>query len=74
MVFSLAVFVSAMPANGKKKNGAATAAAASSAAGTITRGDSTVVMKEVGGIPGNECLTFRNNGTFSSLPAIPANM
>lgn len=30
--------------------------------GVITRGASTLVLKEVGGIPGNECLTFRNNG------------
>ena len=30
--------------------------------GAVTRGASTIVMFEVGGIPGNECLTFRNNG------------
>ncbi|KAG4436928.1 hypothetical protein IFR05_007579 [Cadophora sp. M221] len=30
--------------------------------GSVTRGANTIVMKEVGGIPGNECLTFRNNG------------
>jgi hypothetical protein len=34
------------------------------AAGAITRGASTIVMKEVGGILGNECLTFRNNGSY----------
>ncbi|KAF2792674.1 hypothetical protein K505DRAFT_246168, partial [Melanomma pulvis-pyrius CBS 109.77] len=28
----------------------------------VTRGASTLVLFEVGGIPGNECLTFRNNG------------
>ncbi|KAH8655034.1 hypothetical protein BGZ60DRAFT_334955, partial [Tricladium varicosporioides] len=32
------------------------------AGGAVTRGATTIVMKEVGGIPGNECLTFRNNG------------
>jgi hypothetical protein len=47
--------------------------AASASAAVITRqqtGNSglqrrrqTLVLKEVGGIPGNECLTFRNNGT-----------
>lgn len=31
--------------------------------GDVTRGSDTIVMKEVRGIPGNECLTFRNNGT-----------
>lgn len=43
----------------------ATAAAnTATTGGTITRGASTVVMFEVGGIAGNECLTFRNNGNI----------
>ncbi|KAF1926317.1 uncharacterized protein M421DRAFT_68005 [Didymella exigua CBS 183.55] len=29
---------------------------------TLQKGAQTLVLKEVGGIPGNECLTFRNNG------------
>lgn len=33
------------------------------AAGDVTKGATTLVFKEDGGIPGNECLTFRNNGT-----------
>ncbi|KAK5655360.1 hypothetical protein OQA88_5927 [Cercophora sp. LCS_1] len=29
---------------------------------SVQRGATTLVLKEVGGVPGNECLTFRNNG------------
>ncbi|TVY84047.1 hypothetical protein LSUE1_G003685 [Lachnellula suecica] len=45
-------------------SGAAVKAAATAAtkATAITKGATTIVMKEVGGIAGNECLTFRNNG------------
>ncbi|KAG8158093.1 hypothetical protein KVR01_011854 [Diaporthe batatas] len=45
--------------------GAATGSAAggnTAAAGAVQRGASTLVFKEDGGVPGNECLTFRNNG------------
>ena len=28
----------------------------------LQKGSQTLVLKETGGIPGNECLTFRNNG------------
>ncbi|KAG6358451.1 hypothetical protein INS49_014335 [Diaporthe citri] len=42
--------------------GAATGSSNTAAAGAVQRGDSTLVFKEDGGIPGNECLTFRNNG------------
>ncbi|GJC81472.1 hypothetical protein ColLi_04310 [Colletotrichum liriopes] len=31
---------------------------------TVNRGQDTLVFKEQGGVPGNECLTFRNNGNF----------
>ena len=34
------------------------------AGGAVTRGSSTLVLKEVGGVPGNKCLTFRNNGMY----------
>jgi len=62
LVVSFVAFrsVSAIPGKGHK----AANAAASTAAG-ISRGASTIVMKEVGGVPGNECLTFRNNGKSS---------
>ncbi|KAF2628874.1 hypothetical protein BU25DRAFT_22997 [Macroventuria anomochaeta] len=30
--------------------------------GALQRGRQTLVLKEVGGVAGNECLTFRNNG------------
>ncbi|RDW60966.1 hypothetical protein BP6252_12349 [Coleophoma cylindrospora] len=46
--FATYACVAAAPAKGK-------------AAATATSG-TTIVMKEVGGIAGNECLTFRNNG------------
>lgn len=36
----------------------------------LQKGAQTLVLKEVGGIPGNECLTFRNNGTAFVLRAI----
>lgn len=39
----------------------------SSVAGTtVTRGAQTLVLSEVNGVPGNECLTFRNNGTITA--------
>jgi hypothetical protein len=38
-------------------------AAGASIPATVTRGPTTLVLKEIGGVPGNECLTFRNNGT-----------
>lgn len=46
--------------------GAATGAATgnTAAAGAVQRGADTLVFKEDGGVPGNECLTFRNNGEF----------
>ncbi|KAI1760597.1 hypothetical protein GGR53DRAFT_508968 [Hypoxylon sp. FL1150] len=41
----------------------AAAAATSSATNTTTAATgNTIVLKENGGVPGNECLTFRNNG------------
>lgn len=45
-------------------NTASTAAAVASGATdtTVTRGAQTLVLFEVNGVPGNECLTFRNNG------------
>lgn len=48
--------------------GGATGSANTAAAGAVQRGDTTLVFKEDGGVPGNECLTFRNNGEFS-LPS-----
>src|SRR5258708_2337055 len=38
------------------------ATAAATASGAVTRGAQTEVLFEIGGVPGNECLTFRNNG------------
>ena len=52
---------SAILAWGNKAPTAAATNTPSTAAG-IFRGASNIVMKEVGGIPGNECLTLRNNG------------
>lgn len=49
---ALATFVAAMPAEDLSKRQA------------IKKGGSTLVFKEQGGVPGNECLTFRNNGTI----------
>ncbi|KAK2609435.1 hypothetical protein N8I77_002932 [Diaporthe amygdali] len=42
--------------------GAAAGSANTAATGAVQRGASTLVFKEDGGVPGNECLTFRNNG------------
>lgn len=50
----------------KGKAGKAAAAAKGNAAGAVTKGTDTLVFKENGGVPGNECLTFRNNGTWRS--------
>lgn len=44
--------------------GAATGSTNTAAAGAVQRGASTLVFKEDGGVPGNECLTFRNNGEW----------
>ena len=43
-------------------NTAAVQATGGTTGGAVTRGASTVVLFEVNGVPGNECLTFRNNG------------
>lgn len=36
-------------------------------AGTAAQLGKTIVLFEVGGVPGNECLTFRNNGQSTPL-------
>ncbi len=65
-----AVSAVALPARGGRGKAAAGGGAATAAlTGDVTRGADTIVLKEVGGIPGNECLTFRNNGTFSKIPS-----
>lgn len=59
-----AAYVSAAvvePRRGNKKAGSQTSSAAAAAATGAASG-STQVLTEIGGIPGNECLTFRNNG------------
>lgn len=61
IVTALAACASAGTLHGRKgKTAAGTANAA--AAGAVQKGTTTMVLKEVGGIAGNECLTFRNNG------------
>lgn len=40
----------------------ASAAAGAATATVATVTGSTQVLKEINGVPGNECLTFRNNG------------
>lgn len=76
--FALYASVSGLPKNRKAKAGAAAAVAGTAGAttavaastgttGSVTRGASTLVLFEVGGIAGNECLTFRNNGTSMNL-------
>ncbi|EEA26155.1 hypothetical protein TMatcc_005596 [Talaromyces marneffei ATCC 18224] len=43
----------------------------SSVAGTtVTRGAQTLVLSEVNGVPGNECLTFRNNGEIVNAACV----
>ncbi|TDZ53821.1 hypothetical protein CTRI78_v006775 [Colletotrichum trifolii] len=37
---------------------------------TVTRGKNTLVFKEQGGVPGNECLTFRNNGDIVNAACV----
>lgn len=60
----------ALPAKGGKGKAAAGGGATTAAlTGDVTRGADTIVMKEVGGIAGNECLTFRNNGILS-IPSL----
>ncbi|KAH8646167.1 hypothetical protein BX600DRAFT_443976 [Xylariales sp. PMI_506] len=47
----------------KTKTAAASAATATGAAAAVAAQTSgTVVLTEINGVPGNECLTFRNNG------------
>lgn len=50
--------------NKSKAGKAAAAKGNAAAAGAVTKGATTLVFKENGGVPGNECLTFRNNGTY----------
>lgn len=49
--------------NANNNAGATTNNANAAAAGSVQAGSSTLVFKEDNGVPGNECLTFRNNGT-----------
>ncbi|GKT66087.1 hypothetical protein ColTof4_03162 [Colletotrichum tofieldiae] len=37
---------------------------------TVNRGQDTLVFKEQGGVPGNECLTFRNNGEIVNAACV----
>ncbi len=46
---------------GRKPVTTSAAAAAGPATTSVATG-STQVLKEINGVPGNECLTFRNNG------------
>ena len=81
ILLSLAVAVHAIPARNHKGAPAPAAAAqdtststtnlAAGSAGAITQGPSTLVLFEVNGVPGNECLTFRNNGTSHRPLQIP---
>ncbi|KAI3400363.1 hypothetical protein diail_3380 [Diaporthe ilicicola] len=50
------------PAGGA--TGAPAGGANTAATGAVQRGASTLVFKENGGVRGNECLTFRNNGAI----------
>lgn len=52
--------VAAVPAS----TAAAASTATTAAAAPATAGQ-TIVLFEIGGVPGNECLTFRNNGKVS---------
>lgn len=52
--------------NKGKAGKAAAAKGNAAAAGAVTKGATTLVFKESGGVPGNECLTFRNNGTWKN--------
>ena len=72
-VVAVAPVVSATAAPTVSIGGATGGATGATAGGAVTRGDSTIVMKEVGGIPGNECLTFRNNGQFNAHRQISYN-
>lgn len=49
---------------GKAAKGAASKGNAAAATGAVTKGSTTLVFKEDNGVPGNECLTFRNNGMY----------
>lgn len=44
---------------------AAVIASRQNGGGALQKGAQTLVLTEVGGIPGNECLTFRNNGWYA---------
>ncbi|EQB57493.1 hypothetical protein CGCSCA5_v014371 [Colletotrichum siamense] len=37
---------------------------------TVQKGRQTLVFKEQGGVPGNECLTFRNNGEIVNAACV----
>lgn len=45
---------------------AAPAVPAAAAGGGLQKGGQTLVLKEIGGIAGNDCITFRNNGKPST--------
>ncbi|KAJ4351454.1 uncharacterized protein N0V89_006796 [Didymosphaeria variabile] len=47
---------------GNTQTGDNQAATGATGGGALARGATTIVLKETLGIPGNECITFRNNG------------
>lgn len=61
IITALVAGASAGTLHGRKGTGNANTAA-TAATGSVQRGASTLVFKENNGVPGNECLTFRNNG------------
>lgn len=55
---------------GNANNGASTGSTNTAVTGAVQKGTSTLVLKETNGVPGNECLTFRNNGKSHRLHSL----
>lgn len=62
IITALVAGASAGTLHGRKNKGNTNTGATTAAAGDVQKGSTTLVLKEVNGVAGNECLTFRNNG------------
>ncbi|CAG8979570.1 hypothetical protein HYALB_00013454 [Hymenoscyphus albidus] len=67
---SLAAFASVSAAPQQKKAPKGKEGGGGGAAGSVVKGSDTLTFFEVGGIPGNECLTFRNNGDMVNAACV----
>jgi hypothetical protein len=62
LLLAASVSAAVVAPRANKKGGKATASTTAAIAAATAATGSTLVLNEVNGVPGNPCLTFRNNG------------